>query len=304
MALGKPDCSTGQQPPMLSHMKVLALRRSDECSACGIPLEAGTKAVWDPARRQVRCLTCQDSETAPIGAKQPHVGVTDEPAMPVQPSAGGASAQREYDRRSDRRERQIRARHSKLGGLFLALSKEPTATRVWAQGAAGERAVAAKLGELTGQHVVALHDRRMRRPDGKLSRANIDHIAISANGVWIIDAKTHQGALEVRRSGGLFSPRVESLYINGRDRTALVHGLLEQVATVRREFVAVHADVPVQGALCFVGTELPWFGSSSIADVPLMGRRGLAKLLRAPGEFGSEDRQAVAMMLDRRFPPA
>jgi hypothetical protein len=71
---------------------------------------------------------------------------------------------------------------------------------------------------LAGEHVVALHDRRMRRPDGTLSRANIDHLAVTAAGDWVIDAKTHQGALEVRRSGGLFSPRIESLYINGRDQ--------------------------------------------------------------------------------------
>jgi Nuclease-related domain len=71
-----------------------------------------------------------------------------------------------------------------------------------------------QLEELAGEHVVALHDRRMRRPDGTPSRANIDHLAVTAAGVWVIDAKTHRGALEVRRLGGLFSPRIESLYIN------------------------------------------------------------------------------------------
>lgn len=224
--------------------------------------------------------------------------------LPEQPGVGGASAQREYDRRAALREQQIRTQHPKLGGLLLALSKEPASTRVWAQGAAGERAVAAKLDELVGEDVVALHDRHMRRPDGTLSKANIDHVAVTAAGVWVIDAKTHQGALEVRRSGGLFSPRIERLYINGRDRTPLVHGLLEQVAAVRTELGTVHADVPVRGALCFVGTELPWFGSSSIVHVPLVGRRGLTKLLRSPGDLDPVDRDAVAAFLHRRFPPA
>ena len=122
--------------------------------------------------------------------------------------------------------------------------------------------------------------------------------------MWVIDAKTHQGSLEVRRSGGLFSPRVEALYINGRDQTRLVHGLLKQVDAVRRELSAVEATIAVQGALCFVGTELPWFGSSNIADVPLVGRRGLAKLLLRPGDVGTADREAVATFLDQRFPPA
>ncbi len=70
----------------------------------------------------------------------------------------------------------MRTSHPKLGGLLLALSKEPVSTRVWAQGAAGERAVAAKLDELAGEHLIALHDRARLRPDGKLSRANFDHL--------------------------------------------------------------------------------------------------------------------------------
>lgn len=288
---------------MLSSMKVLTLRRPDECFVCGRALEAGTRAVWDPSQRQVRCLPCHEGRATLVDAPQP---LLDEATavLPEQPHAGGASAQREYDRRSARREQQIRTQHPKLGGLLLALNKEPASTRVWAQGAAGERAVASRLDELASEDVVALHDRRMRRPDGTLSRANIDHLAVTAAGVWVIDAKTHQGALEVRRSGGLFSPRVEGLYINGRDRTPLVHGLLKQVAAVRTELEKVHADVPVRGALCFVGTELPWFGSSNIVNVPLVGRRGLTKLLRSMGDLGSDDRDAVAAFLQRRFPPA
>lgn len=171
--------------------------------------------------------------------------------------------------------------------------------------APGERAVAAKLDALIGEHVAALHDRRLRRSDGSLSKANIDHLAVTPSGVWVIDAKTHQGSLEVRRNEGLFSPRVEALYINGRDQTRLVHGLVKQVDAVRRELSAVEASIAVHGALCFVGTELPWFGSSSsMAGVPLVGRRGLAKLLLRPGDVETADREAVAAFLDQRFPPA
>ncbi len=201
-------------------------------------------------------------------------------------------------------ERQIRSRHPSLGNLLLALTDDPASTRVWAQGAAGERAVAERLDALTGEQVLALHDRRLHRADRTLSRANIDHLAVTGTGVWVIDAKTHQGALEVRRTGGVFSPRTESLYINSRDRTSLVHGLLKQVDAVRRELDSVHVAVPVQGALCFIGTELPWFGNSSIVDVPLVGLRGLAKLLRVDGELAAAERTNVASVLDQRFPPA
>ena len=288
---------------MLPLMKVLALRRSDACSRCARPLAAGTKAAWDAAERRTYCLSCHaDQHTA----THPRT-LTPTVAVKVtleEQGSGGVSAQREYDKRSARREQQIRQQHPRLGGLLLALSKEPTSTRVWAQGAAGERAVAAKIDALIGEHVAALHDRRLRRRDGSLSKANIDHIAVTPSGVWVIDAKTHQGSLEVRRSGGLFSPRVEALYINGRDQTRLVHGLLKQVDAVRRELSAVEARIAVQGALCFVGTELPWFGSSSIADIPLVGRRGLIKLLLRPGDVDTTDREAVAAFLDQRFPPA
>ncbi len=77
------------------------------------------------------------------------------------------------------------------------------------------------------------------------------------------------------------SPR-QALYIAGRDRTSLVDGLLAQVAAVRAELHKVRANVPVRRVLCFVATELPWFGSSRIVDVPLVGRRRLGRLMKTP----------------------
>jgi hypothetical protein len=271
----------------------LALRRADVCAGCSACLAPGTRAAWDATSRTVSCLSCADALAATLSA----------PHQIDQPALGGASAQREYERRSQRREQQVRSRHPKLAGLVLALSKEPVSTRVWAQGARGERAVAAKLDELAGEHVAVLHDRAIRRLDGRLTRANIDHIAIAASGVWVIDAKTHHGALEVRRSGGLFNPRVERLFIGGRDRTSLLEGLAGQVAAVAAELVTVNATVPVHGALCFVGTELPWFGAS-IGGIPLVGRRGMAKLLKVAGALEAEDRLALAQFLATRFPVA
>ena len=195
------------------------------------------------------------------------------------------------------------AEHPRLGRLLLAVFDEPARTKVWEQGARGERAVAAKLDELAGSHLVALHDRRMLRPDGRASKANIDHIAITAAGVWVIDAKAHKGTLEVRRSGGLFKPRVERLFIAGRDQSKLLEGLDRQVGAVRAILAEVEALVPVRGALCFVGTELPWFGDT-IGGVPLVTRRGLGKLMKAPGDLDETDRDAVARFLESRFIPA
>ncbi len=224
------------------------------------------------------------------------------PSVPVA-AAAGASAQREYDKRSQRREAAIRARHPKLGGLILALSKEPAHIRVWAQGAGGERAVGAKLDELVGQHIAVLHDRRRPRKTRGASGPNIDHLVVSAAGVWVVDAKTHGGALQVRRSGGLFTLRVEQLYVRGRQQNKLVDDLLEQVSEVREALQEVQAHVDVRGALCFVGTELPWFGES-VRGVPLVGRRGLAKLLKKPGDLAPGDREVLASYLATKFAPA
>jgi hypothetical protein len=181
---------------------------------------------------------------------------------------------------------------------MLALFDDPASTRVWAQGARGERAVGQKLDELAGDDVIALHDRAIPN-----SRANIDHIAITPSGVWVVDAKTHKGQLEVRRAGGLFSPRVEKLYIGGRDKSTLLAGLQKQVDYVKIALLEVDAPIAVRGALCFVGTELPWFGES-IGDVPLVGRRGLAKLLKREGSLTPSDRESVARYLAGRFPAA
>lgn len=75
--------------------------------------------------------------------------------------------------------------------------------RVGARCAAGERAVAAALDALLDVDVLVMHDRVLRRADGRSSKGDIDHLVVAASGLWVIDAKTHKGALEVRRPGGL-----------------------------------------------------------------------------------------------------
>lgn len=129
-----------------------------------------------------------------------------------------------------------------------------------------------------------------------------DHLALARSGVWVVDAKTHRGELEVRRSGGLRSPRVEKLFVGGRDRTSLVDGVVAQMQAVR---AALGDDpVPIFGALCFVGTELPWFASSSLGGIPLVGRRGLAKLVTADGSCTADDRERLDGRLAGAFPAA
>jgi hypothetical protein len=144
--------------------------------------------------------------------------------------------------------------------------------------------VASRLAELSGPGVLFLHNRLLgpgRRDD------DVDHIALTAGGVYVIDAKHYKNAkVEVRRSGGLFSPAREQLMVNGRDRSKLLDSVARQAAAVRTALDTFHhsgvtaADIPVVSVLCFVDAVLPMFGTPRIGGVPLLGPKGTAKLLR------------------------
>lgn len=140
--------------------KVVALRRPDTCASCARPLDIGTRAGWDATTRTAHRLECVAAATEPGSKTVPAAVPQLRPAALRLPSAeatsslpaveqhrAGASAQAEYERRSRRREERVRARFRRLGWLVLALAGEPAHTGV-AQGARGERAVAAKLDDL------------------------------------------------------------------------------------------------------------------------------------------------------------
>lgn len=263
--------------------KLMEIRRDDRCAACGIELPAGSTACWVRTERIVRCVRCHSAgaedhvanvESGPAGCS------TGEPASPdTTPSpareiprrdAAGGSAQREYDKRAARelakKERRVvddaqwrdSIKHERpvLGRLASVLTPKPQitpesqATMAWKVGAEGERRVAEVLEAAVG--VELLHDRLVPG-----SRANIDHIAIGPSGVFVIDAKKYTGQVEARDVGGLFRTD-ERLYVNNRDRTKLVDGILRQVDVVRTALCPDFADVEVQGVLCFVGCEWGW----------------------------------------------
>jgi hypothetical protein len=105
----------------------------------------------------------------------------------------GASSRREGERRNAKRKAAVRERHPRIGGIILALQDAPQHERSWAHGAGGEELVEQALTK-HAPDVVILHDRRIPG-----SRANIDHIAIAATGVWVIDSKRYKGKLQVAK---------------------------------------------------------------------------------------------------------
>ena len=291
-----------------SAAKVLALRRAGVCG-CGAQLAVGTRAGWDRLLRAVVCLNCLGEgprlsvsgpeEMASIGvaseppvaggeaAMEPQRSESQEESSPTVVDVGdpGSSLQAEYERRAAARESRVRSHYPRIGGFLLAVFNEPATTTAFSKGAVGERRVAARLEELSGPGVLFLHNRRLGpgRRDG-----DVDHMALTSGGVYVIDAKRYKNAkVRIRRSGGLFSPVTEQLMVNGRDRSKLLDSVTRQAAAVRvalstfQDTGVTGADIPVVAILCFDCADLPMFGTPRIGGVPLLGAKGTAKLLRA-----------------------
>lgn len=144
-------------------------------------------------------------------------------------------------------------------------------------GAIGEERLGARLDSMASDDIAVLHDRRVPG-----TNANIDHIAITRAGIWVIDAKRYKGRPELRIEGGILRPRVEKVLVGRRDCTKLVDGVLKQVDLVRD---VISADVPVSGFLCFIDADWPLIGGVfTTREVHVLWPKRLAKLLTEAGE--------------------
>jgi hypothetical protein len=249
--------------------RTLKLRRPDVCAVCGKDLQAGETGWWDPAAKTVMCPDCHELTVADVDEHQS--------ATPDRGDAG-ASAGREHERRRTNRETRVRNAHPHIGGLLLWLADEPQHERAFRTGQLGEVAVGESLEKRTAEGpAVVLHDRRM--PHG---RGNIDHIAVAPTGVYVIDAKAHSGTVRIVKP--LFG--ATKLQIAGRDHTKLIDGLERQVAAVRAALGrADHANVPVQGVLCFANAELRLLRTLTMRGHLLLHRKALAKRLNSDGQL-------------------
>lgn len=299
---------TGAPPSAAA--KRMRLRYAGTCRDCGAALPAGETAVYERESKTVVCLACGYAPApAPQGATaaaEQGAGTTAQGIGPTEPErivagSAGASAQREYERRKAKREDRVRTAHPKIGGFLLAISDEPQSTTAWATGARGEELLGKGLDGLARNGVRVLHDRRIPR-----TKANIDHIAVSAAGVFVIDAKRYKGRPHLRVEGGLFRPRVEKLVVGTRDQTKLVQGVHKQVDLVRAALgEAGLSDLPVRGVLCFVEADWPLFGGSFVIDgVSVLWPKKLAEQLMATGPLDDAMTERVHRALAAAFPAA
>ena len=147
--------------------------------------------------------------------------------------------------------------------------------------------------------IEALHDRRLPG-----SKANIDHLVVTASGVWVIDAKRYSGRVAKVDKGGWFRTDMR-LTVGGRDRTKLIGGVHKQVGHVQAALAEVPGDEPpVHGALCFVDADWALFRKPMTFDgVLVTWSKALRKRLVEDGPVDEEHRAAIHRSLARLFPP-
>ncbi|MBC9822826.1 NERD domain-containing protein [Terrabacter sp. MAHUQ-38] len=264
----------------------MRLRYAGTCRVCGLALPAKTEAIYDRGTKTVRCVTHD-------------VQPCDEPSVAevIEGGIAGASARREFERRTAKREERIRTKHPKLGGLILAVTDEQQSTNAWDIGARGEEMLGSGLNQLASETLRLLHDRRI-----PASRANIDHLAVTPTGVYVIDAKKYKGRPHLKIEGGLFRPRVERLLVGTRDCTKLVDRVLKQVDLVRG---LLHDDAPVHGVLCFVDADWPLIGGAfTTRGVQALWPRKLYPKLQADGPFDVEVLTDIHRKLAHALPAA
>ena len=266
--------------------KLMRLRFDGVCRVCGVALPARTEAVYERSSKTVRCASH-------IEAPEDEAAVEEV----IESGTAAASARREFERRRARREQQIRYKHPRLGGLIYALTKEPQSTTAWDKGALGEERVGNRLNELASDRLRVLHDRRIPG-----TKANIDHLAVTATGVYVIDPKKYAGRPRLRVEGGLLRPRVEKLIVGTRDCTKLVDGVLKQIEIVNG---AIGGAVPVYGVLCFVESDWPLLGGSVTSrGVDVLWPKKLYPRLTADGPVGIETVIELHRALAAALPPA
>ena len=260
----------------------LRLRYPATCCSCGISLSKGAEAIWNSADKTATCLAC-----APGGE--------------IDAGVAGASAAAEGERRRNHKVDEARRKY----GDHAAEVAEAMATKdeaaTWGKGSDGETWLARYIAKEVGDVVIALHDRLIPG-----TRGNIDHVFVSATGVWVVDAKAYAGKVKKRDRGPFWRPENE-LFIGGRNRTSLAKGVEWQVDAViaaLRSDEALHGT-DVHGALCLVESEWELLDTPfQIGNIWVMRPGALKKRLRKSGNLSRKTMERIARRLDLSLPPA
>lgn len=132
------------------------------------------------------------------------------------------------------------------------------------------------------------------------TKANIDHIVVTAGGVLVVDAKRYVDKRpELRVEGGFLRPRRERLVVGGRDRTKLLDGVLGQVDRVQAALE--DQSIQVSGVLCLIEADWPLITPFfTTRDVRVVSPRKLSKILEEAS--GAVDVSSVRDRIAAAFP--
>jgi hypothetical protein len=160
---------------------------------------------------------------------------------------------------------------------------------------------------LDGLHIVgalSLHDRLLPRTRRTFDDVVVDHLVLTAAGVWVIDAKPCSGPLTLTVDGA--PGPGQTLTVQDLSGSALLTKLQAKVDGVGTALATLGVgEVPVRGAVCFVDAQ-PVEGQRPIEARGLLftWSEQLQPELLEPGPFDEDDRGALLRLLDRSFTPA
>ena len=274
-------------------VRLISLRFPSSCCVCNQPLLARVKAFYDDESKAVTCQPCLDGAFADRAQNDAAI---DAPGLDA--GVAGAGPQREYERRSAKRNERIEEKWGRLAPVAEFLSDEPHHTAAFGKGADGERRLASHLEREVGDGAIFLHSRKI--PNG-----DIDHLAIAPSGIYVIDAKNYTGRIEARDVGN-WRKVDRRLYVGGRDKSKLIEGMGKQVGAVTTALGSSQlADTPIHPVLCFTDSEWGIFAKPlSFGPVSCLWARRLCELISQPGPLDPSQRHSIAVLLSAALPAA
>ena len=253
-------------------------------------------ALWSASQRIVSCVVHSlTADSIPENVEQEIPTATKTETAISQGSAGG-SARAENERCIKGREERVTKRFPRAGKFILALTDEPQSTRAWEVGAEGEIAIGKLLDSLAINYGFrVLHDRLIPR-----SRANIDHLAITKYGVFVIDAKNYQGVVRVKDRSGFFEKSAPELWVGKRNCMKLVAGVKKQTSIVNEILQGNSLGFPVVGVLAFYAADWETFKflrSQLEVDGVLINSKGIEAIVSREGSLSAQEMDAATYCL-------
>ena len=276
----------------------ISLKFQSKCFECQKELQVGHVVLWNPGKHQIKCL--EHLEQAETNrnlefSKENNPELIEERESKSLGVPGG-SAKAMAERLSKKREERIQKRFPRLGNFMLAVTDEPQSTRAWESGAQGEIGIGKELEKLAAKYgFKVIHDRLIPN-----SRANIDHIAVTRSGVFVIDAKNYVGTIRVVDNSGIFSDPDPKLYVGRRNCTNLVVGMHRQTDVVKKVLASESIEMQVTGVIDFYRGEWESFSSffpqEQIQGV-LINNKTLLEIVMSKGTHSPKEIERVTQIL-------